>query len=540
MKHLSKPKYCQFVLVCMVAVGALFVCLISACAQVRRTDAPPVRPRRVPDAQAANIVTVRAGDNLQAAVNAAHFGDTILLAAGATYTGPLLLPFKGTGTGSDADYITIRTADLAGIPAEGARVQPDLHARAMPKLVAPDNQPALATAPQAHHYKFIGVEFAPAANVNYLYNLIDLGASDYTALMQVPHHLLFDRCYVHSTGLNKARRGFALNSAETSILNSYVAGFAGAGDETQAIAGWNGPGPFHIVNNYIEGACQNIMFGGADPSLPDLVPTNIEIRRNYLYKPAAWFGRASIKADIELKNARHVVIDGNVIENGGVVGPFVITVRNQNGKAPWSTIEDVTVTNNIVRHAGTGFSILGRDNEHPSQQAKRIRIANNLLLDLQTANGDAAIFVKLCCAVDVTVEHNSVQQTGNIITSYGEPTTNFIFRNNIVQHNLYGFYCEGGPVACISRATFKGNVIADNADVAARGESIDRNIPLGNFFAHTYEDLKFLDYAHGDWRLTPQSRYRGRAADGEDPGVDYAALEAAGALSAAAADARVQ
>ena len=73
------------------------------------------------------------------------------------------------------------------------------------------------------------------------------------------------------------------------------------------------------------------MFGGADPAVPNLVPSNIEIRRNFLYKPREWFGRATIKASIELKNARNVVIDGNVIESGGLVGAFVLTVRNQGG-----------------------------------------------------------------------------------------------------------------------------------------------------------------------------------------------------------------
>jgi hypothetical protein len=508
----------------MAAGCLLFVCLADACAQVRRDDQPQVRPA---------AVTVRAGGDLQAAVNGARFGDTIILEAGATYNGPLILPFKGPGTGGDADYITIRTSDLSGVPAEGVRVRPELHARAMPKILAPENSGAVGTAPQAHHYRFVGVEFAPAANSKYLYNLIDLGADNYTSLAQFPHHLIFDRCYVHSTGLNRARRGFALNSAETTVVNSHVSGFAGAGDETQAIAGWNGPGPFHVVNNYVEGACQNIMFGGADPSIRDLVPSDIEIRRNYLYKPAAWFGSASVKANIELKNARRVVIDGNLIENGGVVGPFVITVRNQSGTAPWSTIEDVEVTNNVVRRAGTGFSILGRDNEHPSQQARRIRIANNLLTNLETTpGGDAAIFVKICCADSVTVEHNTARQTGNIITSYGPPTTNFIFRNNIVQFNAYGLYCEGGISACIPPRGFKGNVIADNADAAARGDTMANNIPLGNFMARTYDDLKFVDYARGDWRLSAGSWYRGKGADGKDPGVDFGALDAAGANDA--------
>ena len=44
--------------------------------------------------------------------------------------------------------------------------------------------------------------------------------------------------------------------------------------------GWNGPGPFLIENNYLEAAGENVMFGGSDPSIANLVPSNITIRRN--------------------------------------------------------------------------------------------------------------------------------------------------------------------------------------------------------------------------------------------------------------------
>jgi hypothetical protein len=207
---------------------ALLFCLAFVMAQ---------RPRQV--RPVGRDVYLRAGQNLQAAVDAAKFGDTIILEAGATFKGPIALPNKA-GTG---DYITIRTSNLGGISTEGERIKPSQHARAMPKIIAPPGNAALTTKAGAHHYKFVGVEFL-TTNTGYVYNVIDLGASDYKSLSEFPRHLIFDRCYVHSTGLNRARRGFALNSAETSVLNSHVSGFAGAGDETQAIAGWNGPGPF--------------------------------------------------------------------------------------------------------------------------------------------------------------------------------------------------------------------------------------------------------------------------------------------------------
>jgi len=524
----KKLKTGTALIVVIVSVGLGFLVFAQ-----RRSNPPQTRPRRT--VSASGEIVLQAGDDLQQAINSARFGDTILLQAGATFTGPIMLLDKGAGTGTDADYITIRTANLSDTPGENERVKPN---GKMPRIVAPSSSAAISTKEKAHHYRFIGVEFAPAENSDYVYNLIDLGASDYNSTSQSPHHLVFDRCYVHSTGLNKARRGFALNSGETSIINSYVSGFAGAGDETQAVAGWNGPGPFHIINNYLEGGAEVLLFGGSDPSIPGLVPSDIEIRRNFFYKPAEWAGRATVKGTFELKNAKRVVVEGNIFDTGIRVTAFGITVRNQNGGAPWSTIEDVQIVNNIVRHASTGINILGSDDLHPSQEVKRITIVNNLFLDL-VSPGEVAYFLQTNGGDLVTVSHNTVQQAGNIISSYGLPTKNFSFINNIVQYNSYGIACfiQGGSCSesafcrCFPKSMLKGNVIADNFNVSA-GSPIQNTYPLGNFFVASYGQIGFVDYAAGNWELTPASKIRKRATDGKDPGVDFELLNASGVNSA--------
>jgi len=487
------------------------------------------------------VVSLKAGDDLQAALNSARFGDTIVLQAGSTFNGPIILPFKGAGSGAEADYITIRTSDLGGIARNGERIKPGLHAHAMPKIVAPQEKAAVGTEPRAHHYKFVGIEFLPSSNANYVYNVIDLGSSDYAGISQFPHHLIFDRCYVHSSGLNHARRGFALNSAETSIINSHVSGFAGAGDETQAIAGWNGPGPFHIVNNYLEGAGEVVLIGGADPSVPNLVPSDIEFRRNYLRKLKEWMGRATIKGTFELKNARRVVIEGNLIESEILTTALVLTVRNQGGKAPWSTIEDVEIKNNVVRHASTGINILGSDNEHRSQVARRIHILNNLLVDIVVSDpNDIPYFLKTNGGQQITIAHNTVQQAGNIITAYGAPTESFVFRDNIVQFNRYGIVCLTADTECgrdnifcncFPGGVFRGNVIADNLGVAGT-DRIDEKYPAGNYFVSSLQKTSFTDLIHGDGSPGAASRTRRRGSDGTDPGVNIDALVAAGAMAA--------
>lgn len=514
-----------------IAFGAMVVASISF-VHAARTQIQLARKR---------VVTLRAGDDLQAAIQSARFGDTILLQAGATYAGPIVLPYKGAGSGTDADYITIRTSDLGGIAEDTERIQPAVHARAMPKIVAPKEKAAVGTEPGAHHYKFIGIEFLPASNANYVYNLIDLGSADYTTYSQFPHQLVFDRCYIHSPGLNRARRGLALNSAETFLINSHVSGFAGAGDETQAIAGWNGPGPFHIINNHLEGAGEVMLIGGADPSVSNLVPSDIEIRRNYFRKPAEWLGRATIKGTFELKNARRVLIEGNLFESDILTTAIVLTVRNQGGKAPWSTIEDVEIRNNIVRHASTGINILASDNEHRSQEARRIRIANNLLVDIVVNEpNNIPYFLQTNGGQQITVEHNTVQQAGNIINAYGSPTRNFVFRDNIVQFNRYGIVCsiEGFECSqdnlfcrCFPGGVFRGNIFADNLGLAV-SDNAEQKYPAGNYFVSSYQRIGFADFAHGDWRLSANSRTRRRGSDGKDPGVDIDALFAAGAFSA--------
>jgi len=522
----------------VILAGAVLNIVMAGVAGVASCESDQTNKTRQRQVSSTNRnVVVKPSDNLQDAINAAKFGDTIILEAGKTYRGPVILPFK-QGTGEE--YVTIRTSDLAGIPSEGERIDPVRHQNALPKIVSPNQQVAVGTAPRAHHFRFIGIEFSPASDAKYVYNVIDLGASDYTSLDQFPHHLVFDRCYVHSTGLNKARRGFALNSAETSVINSYVSGFAGAGDETQAVAGWNGPGPFHIINNFLEAGSEIVFFGGTDPSIRDLVPSDIEIKRNYLHRPASWNGSALIKGTLELKNAKRTVIEGNHIESEILTTAFVITVRNQYGKAPWSTIEDLEIKNNVVRHASNAVNFMGSDNEHPSQEAKRIRITNNLFLDITPDDPhNNAYFLQTNGGESVAVEHNTVQQEGNLVTSFNRPTLGFSFRNNVVMFNLYGIVCEIPGTACPRENFFcgcfpggslKGNLIVDNLGSAQRDGVLPRY--QLNLFTTSMERVGFVNSQQGNYRLAEGSRYRSKGADGRDPGVDMADLVSSGVMSA--------
>ena len=234
-------------------------------------------------ARAATIV-VPAGGNLQAALNAAQPGDVITLAPGATYVGNFVLPNKG----AVSDYITVRSAAPdALLPPPGVRVTPADAAR-LPKIRSSNASAALRTATSANHWKLVALEFL--ANPGGYGDIITLGAGDstQTQLAQVPYALVLDRLYVHGDPVSGQKRGIALHSRDTSVINSYVSECKAIGQDSQALSGYNGPGNYLIENNYLEGATENVLFGGADPTIPDLVTSNITFRRNYLRKPLAW------------------------------------------------------------------------------------------------------------------------------------------------------------------------------------------------------------------------------------------------------------
>ena len=111
----------------------------------------------------------------------------------------------------------------------------------MPKLVSASG-PVIAAAPGAHHYRFVGVEIAPRDGV-FLKNLVELGVGA-SSLESLPHHLVFERCYVHGDRVRGARRGIAMNARDVLVVDCYFADFKEVGADSQAIAGWNGPGPF--------------------------------------------------------------------------------------------------------------------------------------------------------------------------------------------------------------------------------------------------------------------------------------------------------
>jgi hypothetical protein len=325
------------------------------------------------------------------------------------------------------------------------------------------------------------------------------------------------------------------------VVDSYLSECHARGRDSQAIGGWNGPGPFKIANDYLEGAGENLMFGGSDPGIEGLIPSDIEIRQNHFFKPLSWRnGKWVAKNIFELKNAQRLLVEGNVMENSwanGQDGPgVVIKSTNQDGGAPWSHTGDVTFRDNIVRRAVTGLMIAARPERSPvTNPTARVLIANNLFVDLgapETGGGGTGKVIQLDGDLrDVTIENNT-----GIGRTHGIMFANGVSRGLRVRGNVFSAAQSQWANAALTSAD--GHGVGTEAwrhhapDGVNEGNVyIGRNdaklFPRANAYPAQPQQVGFVDAQRGDYRLVPGSRVRGTAVGGADPGVDFDALERA-------------
>ncbi|MBK8854403.1 MAG: T9SS type A sorting domain-containing protein [Saprospiraceae bacterium] len=421
--------------------------------------------------------------------------------------------------------------------------------------------PCFRTSASAHHYRFTGLELTVAQNVINSYGLMFLGSGTQSTTESVPHHIIVDRCYIHGhSDATVMKAGILLNSSYSAIVDSHISEFHSIGFDTYAIGGTNGPGPFKILNNYLEAAGENILFGGASAPIPGLVPSDIEIRNNHFYKPFSWrVGHPdykgkhwTIKNLFELKTGKRVWLDGNVFENVWADLPvgqsgyaILFTVRTEGGGSPQADVSDITCTNNIIRKAGAGISISGRDNPG-SNQSQRIYFANNLFYEIDgDLYGDGNIagpndgtFLKIGEPSDVIFDHNTVLQSGPVTWAY-DTTRNCRFTNNL----FLSFLSAGGYQGMYGPGFAHGGngpMARYFPDITDANKNFDRNILVKapsnrysnystisqNYFPAGISDVGFTDFTGGmldikNFMLSASSPYQTSSIEGKAIGVNF-------------------
>jgi hypothetical protein len=438
------------------------------------------------------VIPVAPTSNLQTAINNATCGDTIVLQAGKSYPG-FSLPAKNCDAGR---YITIQSSALAsGLPAEGVRATPcnagvaSLPGRPALSCTSVNNVMAriagvakasriISTAAGANYYRLVGLEIADTgANgaAGGFYDLVMLTNAD---------HIIFDRCWIHGSPIGEDVKGVAFtNSSYIAVIDSYISDIhskvSSYGADSAAIASVTGTGPVKIVNNFLEAAGENVLWGGG-PSSANV--TDVELRRNHMFKPFTWwelspsyFGTLFVVKNLfENKTGIRELVEGNILENNWAQAQkgtaILFYPKNQFGRCPGCTVHDITFRYNIVRHAVNGIDIAatyattcpgktGNSNgcQFLSGPLYNLSLHDNLLDDINEKTywpGD-------CCSDghlfainanqttnwphDISIDHNTGfpvgSGTANItIQAAPQVIANFAFTNNLVGSGEYGFH----------------------------------------------------------------------------------------------------
>ena len=458
------------------------------------TEPPPAEP----PASTPGTIFVAAGSNLQTAINSANPGDMLLLESGATFIGNFVLPVKDGNA-----FITIRSAtDDSRLPGAATRITP-AEAPLLAKIRSSNGMPSIAAAPGAHHWRLQLLEFG--ANVGGAGEIIQIGdgSSAQFELSQVPFEIELDRVYIHGDPVIGQKRGIAMNGRAITIRNSYISDIRAVGMDSQAICGWNGPGPLLVENNYLEAAGENFMLGGADPAIPNLVTENVVVRRNHFSRPLAW-REPVVAAPVSLTVGANVAgslsigtytyrvvattkVAGGVGVRSASSAPIAIDVAAVGGvtvtwtpvpnasaytvyaQGPLGTVQYWTVTDALFTHAsfngqaGTAPTTAGHmwtvKNLFELKNARNVLVEENVFENHWTAAQAGYAFVLTprnqdggcvwCVVENVTFQHNIARNisAGFNILGYDDNRPSLQTNRIRIVNNLFTGVGEAGPLS---------------------------------------------------------------------------------------------
>jgi hypothetical protein len=600
-RHIVSPAFSRMLLSVLMLGASAFA--IQAVIPAQSSPAPPSGnfdgPAELPRVHVdsslratptpGKILTVHAGQDLSRVISDASCGDTIQLEAGATF-GPVVLPEKKC---DDSHWIILRTsAPDSKLPAEGTRLtpcyagvsalpgRPAFQCASTANVLAKlefngkgGNGPILL-APGANHYRLIGLEVTRAQSTAVVYDLIGpkQGPAD---------HIILDRMWIHGTAQNETVRGVMLSHIRyAAVVDSYFSDLhcvarTGACGDSQAIAGGAGDdpmGPFKIENNFLEAAGECILLGGSEATA---TPSDIEIRRNHLFKPLTWLkGQPGfvggldgspfiVKNLFELKNAQRVLFEDNILEDtwAGFTQQgyaILLTPKNQAGKTgsvcPICQVTDVTIRKCRISHVGSGFQFGNgvSDNGGAPKDGGRYSIHDVLVEDIQPQlYGGFGVFAQISMTVgdsesprlhDVAIDHVTAFAARALFIIGGprlDPRmsglsiTNSIFTAGMkplgttgggVEKNCAAIPGSKAPEAvfhdCFSSYSFHHNLIIEGGGGWPKDNKTPKN-PAEMGFSN------FKNANGGDYRLSPGSKFKHAAADQKDPGADLDAIDQA-------------
>lgn len=539
--------------------------------------------------------TVSSSSGMTTALAGAACGDIIQINAGSTISGN----FTYSKTCSSSKYITIQTSGIKSLPPEGTRVKPcyagvgsetgypsfncTSTTNVMAKLTTANSNPVLTIATGASYLRVIGIEFTRQTGTGLLGNLVESNGNQ-------ADHLIFDQVYMHGNQkTDETTRGLSVTGMSyVAVVDSFFSDFwciaiSGGCTDSQAIQGNSSASPMavvKIVNNFLAAAAENILLGGAGAGAQQ--HNDVEIRRNWLYKPLTWYPSSSTydgvsrieKNEIEFKECNRCLVEANVLQNAwsgySQAGAAFLLTPREDGVAPCCYDANVTFRYNYVTHACQVFET-GSDPTAQGLHNASIHdsIADDLtynltgnyscfdtyLTQLYSApnNGGSQVPIKTVMH-DFNINHLTIVTSLNNVQGLDVldgPAVNspqqvniVTFMNSIMDAGIYGFHTAvGGSYSCTNGNNSSNSTLINGCwqpnsfdyHVLVRGGTAGGAWPGShNSLPSTFSSVGFVNYKNGvggDYRLctgagqpsstcAAGSPYHNAASDGKDIGAN--------------------
>jgi hypothetical protein len=507
----------------------------------------------------ATCATLQARLNTAATLNV-NLTHQIILPAGVTCTGPYILPSHTGGTG----WILIKGSNYARLPPPGTRVKLT-DATLMPHIKYGDDEVAhvgaFSTRTGAQRYRIMGIDMVQDSTRRPNWAMVVTGYGHQNALNT--GYIILDRVVIRDTDARHETMRGVFGDAQrghTALIDSYVAGIkdVGLNNDTQAWLSISNPGPILVQNNFLEASGENLMLGGGDPVNATVLPKDVTIRRNTFSKNKAWWGARDYltKTLLELKLGVRVLIEGNDFidmpwNDGGYA--FRLTVRNQDGSAPYSEVSDLTIRHNLFKNITNGIIAFGADNQGPgyrSKRSKRWNIHNNLVYGLggSLCGGGAACGTWIvieeggtsctdpgpgsnCELSDLRIAHNTVDDINEYLFQVVRKNqTGLDFRDNLINVNGgQGLLNEALWGTKFLNAKYGSTWTFINNRLAAIGGGEETALyPQGtNRYPSSATSFLWTNRTGRNYTLQAGSPAKGAASDGTDQGVNFSLYNAA-------------
>ena len=453
-------------------------------------------------------------------------GDVIVIPRGTpiTITSPINLINKSGGTGwiyviPDTLDPTSGNYSPGNLPVAGVRIDPSNTSYMGTITFNTSTGYAVTSNNNAHHYRFVGINFDATGSTSKVYYGVYLSHGD-TSTSTLCNNITLDRCIIHGDNTYGCTHGYNMdgNYIEADSCYFYNCLDYQNGSDAQAIFFANSNGPYRINNCYLEASVECMIVGGIPLSITNVLPSDIQLTKCYFYRRT---NSVDSKNLLEFKMGQRILIDSchfeSMFENanqGGQAVNFSNIDQTGNATNPWITVQDVTMTNCNFNNCPNGITINGQAEaeDTPATGApfgarylfRNIRFWANDATGLN--NGDNLFFLIENAVSNIVFDHITMVKAaannlydwlwidGTNVGIYGK-VNNLVFTNCVLDHKSnYGWSGSGN----VTNIAFLNTVFYNDTGYGGT-----------NFYPASEAAIGFTNLSGQDFSLAPTSPYKG-------------------------------